>query len=136
MKGAHEISALHESERHGNWGHHQGSHNYGELVQERTIALVILCAQEQALVFFSQQHDGHQAQYNKCQHQERHKGGSPGAASDGGCVHEVLAAAWHLALRGLAKVDGYVCQEEAQDGDRQTPCPGKVKGGEICTYLL
>ncbi len=53
-----------------------------------------------------------------------------------GCVHKVLAAAWHLALRGLAKVDGYVCQEEVQDGDRQTPCPGKVKGGEICTYLL
>ncbi len=27
-------------------------------------------------------------------------------------VHKVLEAAWHLALGGLAKVDGYVHQEE------------------------
>jgi hypothetical protein len=29
-------------------------------------------------------------------------------------VHKVLEAAWHLALGGLVKVDGYVCQEEAE----------------------
>jgi hypothetical protein len=36
------------------------------------------------------------------------------AADGGGHVHEVLAAAQHLALRGLVKVDGYIYQEEAQ----------------------
>ncbi len=45
--------------------------------QEWTIALVLLCAGEQALQFFSQRHDGRQAQYEKCQHQERREGGSP-----------------------------------------------------------
>ncbi len=30
-------------------------------------------------------------------------------------VHKVFEAAWHLALGGLVKVDGYVCQEEAGD---------------------
>jgi hypothetical protein len=40
----------------------------------------------------------------------------PGAAGGGGCVHKVLEAAQFLALvGGLVKVDGYVCQEEAQD---------------------
>jgi hypothetical protein len=33
--------------------------------QERTIALVLLHAGEQALVFFSQRHDDRQAQYKK-----------------------------------------------------------------------
>jgi hypothetical protein len=28
-------------------------------------------------------------------------------------VHKVLEAAWHLAIGGLVKFDGYVCQEEA-----------------------
>ena len=30
MKGAHESSALPESERHGDWGHHRGSHSWFE----------------------------------------------------------------------------------------------------------
>ncbi len=80
----------------------------GNWFQERTITLVLLHAGEQALVFFSQQHDGCQAQYEKCQHQERCEGNSPGAAGSGGRVHKVLEAARHLALRGLMKVDGYV----------------------------
>jgi hypothetical protein len=38
-----EISTLHEIKRHGNKGHHWGSHSGDqELVQERTIALVLL----------------------------------------------------------------------------------------------
>ncbi len=115
MKGACEISTLHENKHHGNKGHHQGSHRGWELVWERTIALVLLHAGELALLFFNQQHDGPQAQYKKRQRQEGHKGGSPGAASSGDHVHEVLEAAQHLALGGLAKVDGYVCQERAQD---------------------
>jgi hypothetical protein len=99
MKGAREISTLHKSERHSDRGHHQGSHSGDqELVQERTIALALLCVGEQALVFFSLQHDGHQAQYKKCQRQERCEGGSPGAAGGGGRVHKVLAAAWHMHL--------------------------------------
>ncbi len=40
---------------------------------------------------------------------------SPGAASVGGHNHKVLEAAWHLTLRGLTKVDDYLCQEEARD---------------------
>ncbi len=79
------------------------------------MALVLLCAGEQARVFFSQKHDDRQAQYNKRQRQECHEGGSPGTAGNGGHVHEVLEAAWHLALGGLVKVDGYVCQQEAGD---------------------
>jgi hypothetical protein len=43
------------------------------------------------------------------------EGDSPGTAGGGGRVHKVLASAWHFALRGLVKVDGYICQEEAQD---------------------
>ncbi len=115
MKGAREVSTLHESERHCDWGHHQDSHRDEELVQERTIALVLICAGKQALVFFSQQHDCCQAQYKKYQCQECHEGGNPCATSSGGHVHKVLEAAWHLALRELVKVDGYVRQEEAQD---------------------
>ncbi len=117
MKGAREISTLHKSKRHSNKGHHQGSHSEDhELVQERTIAFVLLHAGELALVFFSQWHDGPQAQYENHQRQERHEGGSPGAAGGGGHVLKGLAAAWHLALiRRLVKVDGYICQEEAQD---------------------
>jgi hypothetical protein len=83
--------------------------------QERTIALVLLRAGEQALVFFSQQHDDRQAQYNKRQRQECHEGGSPGTAGSGGHVHKVLEAAWHLALGSLEKFDSYVRQEEAGD---------------------
>ncbi len=50
------------------------------------------------------------------QHQEHCEGGSPGAAGGGGCVYEVLEAAQYLTLvGGLVKVDGYFCQEEAQD---------------------
>jgi hypothetical protein len=33
--------------------------------------------------------------------QERPEGGSPGTSGDGGHVHEVLEAAWHLAFVGL-----------------------------------
>ncbi len=52
----------------------------------------------------------------KCQRLERCEGGSPGAAGGGGCVHKFLEAAQYLVLvRGLVKVDGYVCQEEAQN---------------------
>ncbi len=83
--------------------------------RERTIAIVPLRAGEQALVFFSQRHDDCQAQYKKHQHQECHEGGSPSTAGSDGRVHEVLEAAWHLALGGLVKVDGYVRQEEAGD---------------------
>jgi hypothetical protein len=116
MKGAHEISALHKSECHGDRGHHQGSYSGDhELVQERTIALVLLCAGEQALYFFSQQHDCRQAQYAKRQRQECIEGGSPGTAGGGGCVRKVLAAAHHFAPGEFVKVDGYVCQEETQD---------------------
>ncbi len=107
MKGAHEISALHECKHHGNLGHHRGSHSGDqELVWERTITLVRLCAGEQALISFRQQHDGRQTQYKQHQHKERREGSH---------VHKVLEAAWHLALGGLVKVDGYLCQEEAQD---------------------
>ncbi len=115
--GAQEISTLHEIKHHGNQGHHQGSNSGDqELVQERTIALVLLRAGEQALVFFSQWHNGCQAQYKKCHRQEHCEGSSRGAAGGGGCVHEVLEAAQYLTLvRGLVKVDGYVHQEEAQD---------------------
>jgi hypothetical protein len=31
------------------------------------------------------------------------------------CKTKVLEAAWHLALGGLVKVDGYGCQEEVRD---------------------
>jgi hypothetical protein len=48
-----------------------------------------------------------------CHRQERREGGSPGTASGDGHVHKVLEAAWDLTLGGLAKVDGYDCQEEA-----------------------
>ncbi len=115
--GTREISTLHEIKRHGDQGHHWSSHSGDqELVQERTIALVLLPAGEQALVFFSQWHNGCQAQYKKCQHQERRESGSPTAAGGGGCVHEVLKSAQYLALiGGLVKVDGYIRQEEAQD---------------------
>ncbi len=115
--GAREISTLPEINRHGNQGDHQGSHSGDrELVQERTIALVLLRAEEQALVLLSQWHNGCQAQYKKRQRQERCEGGGPGAAGGGGCVHEFLEAAQFLALvRGLMKVDGYVRQDEAQD---------------------
>ncbi len=82
---------------------------------ERTIALVLLRVGEQALVFFSQQHDDRQAQYKKRLHQECREGDSPGTAGTGGHVHDVLKAAWHLALGGLVKIDGYVHQEEAGD---------------------
>ena len=114
---AREISALHESKHHGNEGHHRGSHSGDqELVQEKIIALVLLHAGKQALVFFSQWHNGCQAQYNKGQHQECFEGGSPSAIGSGGCVQEVLEAARYLALvGGLVKGDGYVRQEEAQD---------------------
>ncbi len=116
MKGTREISALHKSKRHSNWGQHQGSHS-GDWIWfwEETIALVFLCVGEQALVFFSQQHNGCQAQYKNRQCQECCEDGSPGAAGSGGCVHEVLEAAPYLTLGGLVKVDGYVCQEEARD---------------------
>jgi hypothetical protein len=40
---------------------------------------------------------------------------APAPLDGGGCVQEVLEAARHLPLRGLVKVDGYVCQEEARD---------------------
>jgi hypothetical protein len=83
--------------------------------QDRTIALVLLRAGEQALIFFNQQHDDHQAQYKKRQRQECREDGSPGTAGSGGHVHKVLEAAWHLALGGLVMVDGYVRQEEAGD---------------------
>ncbi len=72
--------------------------------QERTNALVLLHVGEQALIFFSQQHDGCQAQYEKRQCQECCEGSSPGAAGSGGRVHKVLEAARHLALGGLVKV--------------------------------
>ncbi len=81
--------------------------------QERTVALVLLRTGEQALVFFSQQNDGRQAQYEKHQHQERHESGSLGATGSGGHVHKVLEAAWHLPFGGLVKVDGYIHKEEA-----------------------
>ncbi len=111
--GTRGISTLHESKCHGDQGHHQGSHSGDqELVIKRTIALVLLCVGEQALVFFSQQRNGCQAQYKQRQHQERYEGSIPGS----GCVNEVLEAAWHLALvGGLVKIDGYVRQEDAQD---------------------
>jgi hypothetical protein len=116
MKITSEISTLRKSKRHGIRGHHQGSHSGDwELVQKRTIILVLLRAGKQALVFFSQQHDGRHAQYKKCQCQERHEGGSPRAAGSGGHVHKVLAAAQHLALGRFMNVDGYIHQEEAQD---------------------
>ncbi len=84
-------------------GHHRGSHSGDqELVQERAIALILLHPGGQALVFFSQWHDGCQAQ--NCQ--EHREGGSPGAAGSGGHVHKVLEAPQHLALGGLVKVDG------------------------------
>ena len=51
----------------------------------------------------------------KCQRQEFHEGSSPGTAGSGGHGHKVLEAAWHLAVGGLVKVDGYVHQEEAGD---------------------
>ncbi len=72
---------------------------------------------EHALVFFSQQHAGHQAQQDKCHCQERHEGSSLGAAGSDGRVYKVIAATRHLALGvgGLMKVDGYIRQEEAQD---------------------
>jgi hypothetical protein len=57
MMGIREISTLHKIKRHGNKGkgHHQGSHSGDqELVQERTNALVLLHAGEQALVLNSQ----------------------------------------------------------------------------------
>ncbi len=116
MKGTREISAIHKSRGHGDRGHHWGSHSGDqELVWERTNALVLLSAGEQALVFSSQQHDGCQAQYKKRQCQERCEGGSPGTAGSCGCVHEVLAATRHLSLGGLVKVDGCVCKEENHD---------------------
>ena len=66
MKGTHESFALPESKHRGDWGHHRGSHSGDqELVQERTIALVLLCSEDQVLVLFSQQHDNRQAQYKK-----------------------------------------------------------------------
>ncbi len=87
-----------------------------ELVQERTIALVLLRVGEKALVFFSQWHNGCWAQYNKRQHQERCEGGSPGTAGSCGCVHKVLEAAWYLTLvGGLVKINGYAPQEEANE---------------------
>ncbi len=100
MKGNREISALHKNKHHGDRGHHQGSHSGDqELVQDMTITLVLLHAGGQALVFFSQKHDGRQAQYKRRQCQECREGGSPGAGG-GGHVHKVLEAAWHLALVG------------------------------------
>jgi hypothetical protein len=42
------------------------------------------------------------------------EGGSPGAAGSGGRGHEVLATAEHFTLGEIVKVDGYICQEEAQ----------------------
>ncbi len=115
--GAREISTLHEIKRPGNRGHHQGIHSGDqELVQERTIALVLFRAGEQALEFFSRWHNGCQAQYKKRQCQEHCEGGSPGTAGSGGCVNKVLEAAQYLTLvGGLMKVDGFVHQEEAQD---------------------
>ncbi len=54
MMGTREISTLHEIKHHGNQVHHLGSHSGDqELVQERTIALVLLCVGDQALVVFS-----------------------------------------------------------------------------------
>jgi hypothetical protein len=82
--------------------------------QKRTFARVLLRAGEQALVFFSKRHY-RQAQYKKRQCQECHEGSSPGTTGSGGHVHKVLEAAWHLALGGLVKVDGYIRQEEAGD---------------------
>jgi hypothetical protein len=116
MMGTREISTLHEIKRHGDQGHHQGSHSGDqELVQERTIALFLLRAGEQALVFFSQCHNGCQAK-KKSQRQEHCEGGNPSAAGSGGCVQEILDAAQYLALvGGLMKVDGYIRQEKAQD---------------------
>jgi hypothetical protein len=73
MKDACEIFALHKSKHHGNRGHHQCSHSGDqELVQARSNTLILLHAGEQAFLFFSQQHDGHQAQYKKHQCQECH----------------------------------------------------------------
>jgi hypothetical protein len=43
--------------------------------------------------------------------EERFEGGSPGAAGGGGCVQEVHAVTWHLAIGGLVKVNGYIHQE-------------------------
>jgi hypothetical protein len=66
MMGAREISTLHESKRHGDQGYHQGNHSGDqELVQEKIIALVLLHAGKQALVFFSQWHNGCKAQNKK-----------------------------------------------------------------------
>jgi hypothetical protein len=115
MQGICEISVLHKCKRHNNWRHHQGSHSGDqELVQKRTITLVLLCARGEDLVFFSKPHHGHQTQYKKRQRKERHEGGSPRTTGGGGCVNQVLEAAWHLALGGLVKVDGYLHQEEDQ----------------------
>ena len=64
MKGTHENSALPESEHHGDWRYHRGSHSRDqELVQERTIALVLLRVGDQVLVLFSQLCDDRQAAY-------------------------------------------------------------------------
>jgi hypothetical protein len=53
MMGAREISTHHETKCHGSQGHHQGSHSGDqELVQERTIALV-LSTQENKLLYSS-----------------------------------------------------------------------------------
>ncbi len=76
--GACEISTLQEIKRHGDQEHHRGSHNRDQkLVQERTVALVLLRAGEQAFVFFSQGHNGCQAQYKKCQCQECFEAAAP-----------------------------------------------------------
>jgi hypothetical protein len=125
MMGAREISTLHEIKRHGNQRHHQGIHSEDqELVQKPLSSSV-----RENKLLYSSASDIMVVKHNtKSQHKERCEGGSPGAASGGGCVHKVLEAAQYLALvGGLVKVDGYVCQEEAQDKGVKAQAQGWLK---------
>jgi hypothetical protein len=111
MKGARKISALHKSKCHGNRGHHRGSHSGDqELFQERTIALVLLCVGNKLLYSSASNMMGVKHNTKSANTKNAMKAAAQALL---GLVHEVLAAARHLALGGLVKVDGYIHQEEA-----------------------
>jgi hypothetical protein len=108
MKGIHEISYLHKSKCHGNQGHHQGSHS-GD--QELVFLWPLLwgsCILQPAIWWLS-------STLQKAPMPRMPWRWQPRPAGSGGHVHKVLENAWHHALGGLVKVDGYIPQEETRD---------------------
>ncbi len=112
--GAREISTLHEIKRHGDQGHHRGSHSGNETWFKRGKLPLSSSAWENKLLYSSAS-DTMAVKHNTKNANAKNavKVAAPVPLAG---VYKFLEAAQYLALvGGLVKVDGYVCQEEAQD---------------------